>query len=240
VLPTPRVMLLAAAMALTQAPPPQPQSQPQPPPRFRVETNLVRVDAYATKDGVPVHDLTAADFEVYEDNAPQKIESFEHIVVQAGGPQEHRSEPTSVTAANALAADPRRRVFVIYLDTGHVGFAGAHAIREPLIELMQRVMTADDLVAIMTPEMSPSQLTFGRRTRVIEEGLRQNFDWGRRHTLMSRDERERLYEACWPPLINEGGQSQRAKEMITRRRERIVLDSLQDLIRHMSAMAVRR
>ncbi len=167
-LPPLRIVVIAAALALTQAaPPPPPSQQPQPPPRFRAETNLVRVDAYATKDGVPVHDLTAADFEISEDNAPQKIESFEHIVVQTGGPQSERAEPTSVTAANALAADPRRRVFVIYLDTGHVDFTGSYRIQEPLIELMQRVMSEDDLVAIMTPEMSPSQLTFGRRTRVI-------------------------------------------------------------------------
>lgn len=52
---SPRVIVLAAAaLALTQgAAPPAPQSQ-QPPPRFRAETNLARVDAYATRDGVPV------------------------------------------------------------------------------------------------------------------------------------------------------------------------------------------
>lgn len=59
--PSPRLTILAASVALTQAAPPPPQTQP---PRFRAETNLVRVDAYATKSGVPVHDLTAADFEV--------------------------------------------------------------------------------------------------------------------------------------------------------------------------------
>jgi VWFA-related protein len=235
VMPGSRLIAFAAAIALTQAPPPQPPPQ-QPPPRFRAETNLVRVDAYASKNGVPVHDLTAEDFEISEDNAPQKIESFEHIVVQTGGPQEQRSEPASVTAANALAADPRRRVFVIYLDTGHVEFTGSYAIKEPLIELMQRVMTEDDLVAIMTPEMSPSQMTFGRRTRVIEEALRENRLWGRVGHGLNEDEREKLYDACWPPLIYEGVRSQRAAEMITRRRERITLDSLQDLIRHMGAI----
>jgi VWFA-related protein len=239
-MPTVRLVVLAILLTLGQAAappaPPQQPPPPQPPPRFRSETNLVRVDAYATKDGVPVHDLTAADFEVYEDNAPQKIESFEHIVVRTGGPPEERSEPTSVTAANALAADPRRRVFVIYLDTGHVDFTGSHRIKEPLIELMQRVMTEDDLVAIMTPEMSPSQLTFGRRTRVIEQALRENRLWGRQDQMLSDDERERLYDACWPPLILEGVRSARAAEMIARRRERITLDSLEDLIRHMGAI----
>src|SRR4029453_16220114 len=107
---------------------------------------LVRVDVYATKDGVALQDLTADDFEVAEDNTPQKIDTFEHIVVRTGGPQEERSEPASVTAANELAADPRRRVFSLSLDIEHVGIEGSHNIKEPLIELMTRIMGADDLV----------------------------------------------------------------------------------------------
>ena len=38
-------------------------------------------------------------------------------------------------------------------------------------------------VGVMFPTMSPSQITFGRRTKVIEEGLRENWPWGRRHSL---------------------------------------------------------
>ena len=230
---------LAAALVVLQAPPPSgqaPQEPRQPSPRFRAATNLVRVDVYATKDGTPVQDLTAADFEVFEDNAPQKIDSFEHIVVQPAGPQETLTEPTSVTAANELAADPRRRVFVLFLDNQHVGVEGSHAIKEPLIDLMQRMMGPDDLVGVMTPEMSPSQITFGRRTRVIEEGLRRNWPWGRRHTIML-DKREELYSLCYPPTKNgEPIPSLLAKKMIDRRRERIVLDSLEDLIQHIGAL----
>jgi VWFA-related protein len=231
---------LAAVLVVIQAPAPSGQTsqQPQPPPspRFRAATNLVRVDVYATKDGAPVQDLTAADFEVFEDNAPQKIDSFEHIVVQPAGPQETLSEPTSVTAANELAADPRRRVFVIYLDTQHVGYEGSYGIKEPLIDLMQRMMGADDLVGVMTPNMSPSQITFGRRTRVIEEGLRRDWPWGRRTSIVL-DEREQLYSDCFPPMAQgEPIPSYLAKQMIERRRERMVMDSLQDLIRHMGAL----
>jgi VWFA-related protein len=235
------VLVLAQTSAPSgQAPPPQqtpPPQQPQPPsPRFRAATNLVSVDVYATKDGVPVQDLAAEDFELFEDNAPQKIDTFEHIVVRPAGPQEALPEPTSVTAANELAADPRRRVFVIYLDNQHVGVEGSHAIKEPLIDLMQRMMGPDDLVGVMTPEMSPSHITFGRRTRVIEEGLRKNWPWGRRHTIML-DERENLYSSCFPPMApGEPIPSYLAKQMIERRRERMVLDSLQDLIRHMGAL----
>ena len=225
--------LLAQASGTSQ--PASQQSQPQPPPRFRAETSLVRVDVYATKDGVALQDLTADDFEVSEDNAPQKVDTFEHIVVRTGGPQEERSEPASVSAANELAADPRRRVFVLYLDTEHVGYEGSHQIKEPLIELMTRIMGADDLVGLMTPTMSPSQITFGRRTKVIEDGLRTNWPWGRRESIML-DEREQLYSDCFPPGPGEQIPSFLAKQMIDRRRERLVLDSMLDLIRHMGAI----
>ena len=231
-----RIVVLGLAALAAQATPATTDSSQAQPPRFRGGANLVRVDVYATKNGAPVQDLKAEDFEVFEDDAPQKIDSFEHIVVQPAGPQEALAEPTSVTAANALAADPRRRVFVLYLDNQHVGVEGSYAIKEPLIELMQRMMGPDDLVGVMFPTMSPSQMTFGRRTKVIEEGLRQNWPWGRRHNLML-DERENLYAMCFPPVSpQEGAVSGLARKMIDRRRERIVLDSLQDLIRHMGAL----
>ena len=212
----------------------QPQQPPQPqPPRFRTETNLVRVDVYATKDGVPVQDMKAEEFELFEDTAPQKIDSFEHILVTPAGPADTLVEPNSVTAANQLVADPRRRVFVIYLDNHQVTVTGSNNIKEPLIELMQRVMGPDDLVGVMTPEMSPSQITFGRRTQVIEEGLRNNWHWGRRDSILL-DPREKLYNSCFPPTKDsEPTPSYLARKMIARYRERIVLDSLQDLIRHM-------
>lgn len=210
----------------------------QKPPRFRIGTNLVNVDVFATRDGVPVQDLTAADFEVYEDNVPQKIDSFEHIAVEPAGPQDTLVEPKSTRESLQLVADPRRRVFLLYLDTEHVDFTGSHNIKEPIINLLTRVLGADDLVGVMTPEMSPDQITFGRKTRVIEEGLRQNWIWGRRTSLMLND-RETLYTQCWPPDLSDPGRNgitAIAAEMIKRRRERIVLDSLHDVIRYMGTV----
>jgi hypothetical protein len=121
------------------------------------------VDALATKNGVPVQDLKADDLEVSEDGAPQKIETFEHIVIEPTPPG-GRIDQSSVDQAIQLAADPHRRVFVIYLDTGHVDFSGVHDVREPLIDFINRVMSDDDLVGVMTPEMGPQEITFGRKT----------------------------------------------------------------------------
>jgi hypothetical protein len=84
--------------------------QQQPP--FRAGTNFVRVDVYPTRNGVPVDDLAVTDFQVAEDGVPQKIESFEHIVVNPAAVGEG-VDPGSPSRANELVANPHRRVFVV-------------------------------------------------------------------------------------------------------------------------------
>jgi len=224
-----RVISLALLVVLVQS---QPSQQP---PRFRGGTNVVRVDVFATKGGVPVQDLTAADFELFEDNVAQKIDTFEHIVIDPVGSTVGGTDPSSVSEANQLAADPHRRVFVVYLDLEHVDVAGSHDIRQPLVDMMTRVIGADDLVAIMTPEMTANQMTFGRKTQVIEEGLTKNWAWGRRDTVML-DAREKMYDDCFPPLTGEQSPGALASALIKRRRERMVLESLFDLVRHLEAI----
>jgi len=200
---------------------------------FKSQVNLVRVDVYATANGTPVQDLTAADFELFEDGAPQKIDSFEHIVVRPATTEP--VDPGSTRAALQAAADPHRRVFVVYLDIEHVDVAGSHKIQGPLIDLLTRVLGPDDLVGVMTPDMSPSAITFGRKTQVIEDGLRRNWAWGRRDTILL-DEQEKKYDYCFPPIAAEQSPSALAAALIKRRREKMVLDSLQDLVRYMAAV----
>ena len=74
-------------------------------PTFRVEANFVRVDVYPTTDGRPVGALTAADFEVLEDGVPQKIETFEHVIVRGNTPQDARREPNTAGEGRAMAED---------------------------------------------------------------------------------------------------------------------------------------
>ncbi len=205
---SPRLMALVAAAVLAQAA--ATQQPPQQPPRFRGGANLVRVDVYATKDGVPVQDLTAADLEISEDKTPQKIESFEHIAVNPAGPESAIVEPSSPSQALQLVADPRRRAFVIFLDTHHVPYEGSRGIREPLIDFMQRVLGEEDLIALMTPDMSPDQLAFGYKTKVIEAGLRKTAFWGRRDSL-TLDQTEKTYDQCFPLLPGNRGRSPRSR-----------------------------
>jgi VWFA-related protein len=237
---TTRIGLLLGVAALSVTVTAQSEKpQDQQPPRFRVEANFVRVDAYPMKDGKPLGGLTAADFEVFEDNVPQKIDTFEHVIVRSAGNDE-RIDPGSQRAALQAVANPRNRVFVIFLDIPHVQVASAHDINEPLIRLVNRLLGPDDLVGVMTPEMDATQVVFARKTQVIEDSLRKNWPWGTRFEYR-RDKQEEAYEGCYPPLTTEKPPtSELAAKLIARKRERATLEALQDLVRYMRTIREER
>ncbi len=215
----------AIAIAQSTTSPPQQQQQQPPPQVFRTEANFVRVDAYPTRNGKPILDLKAEDFEVFEDDKPQKVETFEHVVVAAAGPQSARSEPSSIGESQQLIANPRNRVFVLFLDTPHVSIEGSWHAREPLIRLIDRILGPDDLVGIMTPRMSAADVVLARKTVVMADGLRNLWPWGTRGTLIE-DERDRQYETCYPMRY----QADVLAEMKARRHERNTLDALRELV----------
>jgi VWFA-related protein len=212
-------------------------SAQQPQPTFRTEANFVRVDVFATQGGVPIGDLSAGDFELLEDGVAQKIETFEHVVVRPAGAQETRAEPDSQRQGNQMAENPRARVFVIFLDTYHVSVQGSHNISQPLIRLLDRVIGQEDLVAVMTPEMSAANLTLGRKTQVLEGALTDNWVWGRRFQITDPDPKEDQYRECYGTWVDG---EEIVREMIARRRERLTLDAVQDLVRHLRGVREER
>ncbi len=190
---------------------------------------------YPTRSGKPVEDLAAADFEILEDGVAQKVDTFEHVVVRPAGPQSERIEPSSQREMLQAAENPRNRVFVIFLDQTHVDFGSSYAIAEPLIRLINRILGPDDLVGVMTADMSANELVLSRRTEVTEERLRTHWHWGDRFAHMN-DEREDAYETCYPAC--EYGDL--AARLIARKREREVLEALQDLVRYVGGIKEER
>ena len=213
--------LVAAVLVSAQ----QPQQ-----PTFRAGTNVVRVDLYATRDGKMIDDLKQSEVDVLEDGVKQTIESFERVVVRAPVAQELRAEPNSVPESRQMAADPRARIFVIYLDTYHTRWGNAARMRAPLLQFIDRAIGQDDLVGLMTPEMAATDVALGRRTTVISRLLDQN-TWGRQGRIADNDPIEDLWDACFAlddPAI--------AREMKLRRRERLSLDALDDLVTHLGGL----
>jgi len=207
------------------------QNPPQGQPTFRGGANVVRVDLFAMRDGRVVDDLQASEVEVLEDGVKQTIENFEYVKVRPPVAQELRAEPNSVAESRQMAADPRARIFVIFLDTYHTQALNSPRMRQPLLQFIDRVVGQDDLLGLMTPEMSATDVTLGRRTTVVSRLLQDNTFWGRRsRTGADNDPDEDLYEACYfeDPQI--------AVEMKARRREKLALDALDDLVVHLGGL----
>lgn len=212
------------------------QDPPQPRP-FTTEVNYVRVDMYPTLDDRPVTDLQQSEIELLEDGVPQKIAQFEHVMVSGPRPQTTRREPSTLEEMRRAAQDPRARVMVLFLDPRFVALEGAMRIRRPMIDALNRLVGADDLIAVMTPDMSPAGLTFTRRTGSIEQLL--GTMWGEKGWLGTKDPVEVQYESCYDrPSIVDGPWM--AREMIARRREMLTLDALDGLIVHLRGLREER
>src|SRR5438128_10231440 len=130
------VLALAAAMALRaqqagnqqggQQPAAQQPNGQQPADQtqltFRAGINFVTVDAYVSDSkGQPATDLKQSDFEVTEDNKPQKIEAFRFIKVD-GNPKPGEPPPQEIRNRDDEEREAARddtRVFVIFLDDYH-------------------------------------------------------------------------------------------------------------------------
>jgi VWFA-related protein len=192
---------------------------------------------YATLDGQPVTDLEADEIQVLEDDVPQTIEAFEHVQVRSAGPQEARVEPKGIADSRQMAQDARARVFVVFLDTYHTTIEGSGSMRLPLVRFLDRVLGPDDLVALMTPEMAASDISFGRKTTVISNIMQTEWSWGRRGRLVDNDPKDELYDACGAAL---GLDQQIVAEMKARRRERLTLDALEDLVVHLGGVREER
>lgn len=145
----------------TQAPPVPAQPQR---PVFGARIDTVSVDVVVTdRQGRPVSDLTAADFEVTENRKPQTIESFKLIQIDDAldvDPARNREIRSLEDQARELARDDVR-VIVIYLDDYHTRLGNSMFIREKLARFV-RGLNPRDLVAIMTPLLPTDAITFSR------------------------------------------------------------------------------
>jgi VWFA-related protein len=187
--------------------PQEPQTQAQQRPVFRAGTHFVRVDAYPLQDGKIVEGLKPEDFEILEDGKRQAIESFDFVRFDTFTPDAERRDPQSQREGFDKAADPRYRVFVIYVDIAATKSPGAVVpnedimhIRRPLVNFLDRIMTGRDLYGFLTSRNSVKDLVLAQKTAVTSE---QIFDlW--RTKVIDRDEPDEVLDGCrLPPALIE-------------------------------------
>ena len=164
------------------------------PPVFRSEINFVRVDAIVTDgDGNPLRDLTIDDFEIFEDDVLQRVETFK-LVEHTGEFDPALPPPSSIRNQFDLEREAARedsRIFVFFLDEYHVRDYNAIRMTQPLVDFVQNELAPTDLVGIMYPLTPLFDVTLTRNHEQIVHAL-QRFE-GRKYDYEPRNMYEMEY-----------------------------------------------
>jgi VWFA-related protein len=192
------------AAGQTQPPAGQPQPADQTQLTFRSGINFVTVDAYvADSKGQPVTDLKQSDFEIIEDNKPQKIEQFRFIKVD-GNPKPGEPPPQQIKNRDDEEREAARddtRVFVIFLDDYHTRLGSSLAVRQPLSDWVQNNLRPLDMVAIMYPLTPVSDIDFTRDHNKIINAV-QHFE-GRKYKYEPRNLFEEQYQRAPTEVVEQ-------------------------------------
>jgi VWFA-related protein len=193
-------LLAALAMPLPaqQPPPATPPAQQPPPvdpnqPAFRAGINAVRVDVIVTdRQGNPVADLKQTDFEVFEDNKPQTVETFRLVKIdQTTVPVYASRSPRSRNDEETAAADENSRIFVFFLDDYHVRKDSSMAVRKPIVEFIANQLGPSDLIGVMYPLTPIDAVVLTRNHQSVINTVEKFI--GRKHDYEPMNDLERGY-----------------------------------------------
>jgi VWFA-related protein len=144
--------VLAVLATSAQAPAPETPVGPAPGAEFAASAAAVVLDV-VVRDGKgrPVHGLTAADFEVYEDGAKQTIESLQDLGAPAtGGPAPLPAAPAADAATPAAVDAPGTVVAFLFDQLGAEARASAHKAALASLKGTERLEGAAGVFAIDT------------------------------------------------------------------------------------------
>jgi VWFA-related protein len=201
------VAVFPALQHAQQAPPPQTQQQPPPQPQrptFRTGIDAVTVDVIATdKDGKPVTDLTAADFEIKEAGKVQTIETFKRISLEEDKFDVDPVRATPILSMETMQREAARddvRLITIFLDDYHTRLGNSMAIREKLASFVSQ-LDPRDMVAVMYPLTPTMALTFSRDHAGTANTI-MKFE-GRKYNYLERYPQEQIYHRLSRPQIED-------------------------------------
>ena len=126
----------------------------------RITTNLVQIDVVVTdRNGRQVSDLRPEDFEILEDNRPQKISNFSYVSSEPREATSPSPAPSVARAKNAprpvavpparLRPEQVRRTIALVVDDLGTSFESTAFVRQALKKFVDEQMQPNDLVAIV-------------------------------------------------------------------------------------------
>lgn len=152
-------LALAIAFAILQQPSSAQQSPDKPAEQddvIRVTTNLIQVRAVVTdRKGELVDDLKQEDFEILENDRPQKVSFFSRHQLSGGASPSPGGERAASTAddqseVSSPSAKPSRSI-VIFVDTMHLSNVSMIRAKQQLKRFVNEQMSDHDMVAVVTP-----------------------------------------------------------------------------------------
>ena len=147
----------------------QPADDPPDVPIFRAGTTYVEVDAYVTdRNGRLVRDLTAEDFQVYEDGQIQTVVASTFVEVPLSPYGYPVSLPAPDVSSNARDRNDGR-LYLLVLDDLHTHQLRSDTVREVARHFIERSMGTNDRAAIVVTS-GRQELTHeftGNRKRLV-------------------------------------------------------------------------
>src|SRR5262249_51306104 len=113
-------------------------------------------------------------------------------------------------------------------DHYHASLSGSHSIAQPLVAMLNRMLTPGDLFGVATAVMRPHDLVLGRQTTTIEDQLTQNWTWGLQQGSLSLADDEQYLVQCYGQDV--------AVEISQRIHEERTLKSLSDWVRYLGGL----
>jgi len=214
----------AGQQAGQQPPPAQTPPPGQQVPTFRAGVNFVRVDVIVTDSrGNAVKDLALADFEVFEDGKPQKVETFKLIDLAAAPERagELAREIRTDSDEEYEAARDDVRLIAVFLDDYHVRRASGMSVRTPLAGFIAKQLAPGDMVALMYPLTPTAGVRFTRNHDSVIDAI-ERFE-GRKFDYRPRNEVEERY-AYYPAAV------------VERLRNQVTLSALEGLAMRMGSL----
>ncbi|MEO8480941.1 MAG: VWA domain-containing protein [Acidobacteriota bacterium] len=215
-------LLFATVAALVPSRAQEPASPADQRPTFKSGVDSVTVDVTVTdKQGRPVTDLKADDFEIREGGKVQAIDTFKLIKTDDGldDPSAAR-EILSTSDQDREVARDENRLFVVFLDDYHVRRGNGMVVREQVAKFL-RNLSRHDLVAIATPLSTVAGLTFSRNPDVTAANV-MGFV-GRKYEYTPMNALEQRYQDL-PP------------EQIEQMRNNIVISALSNVCQFLGSM----
>ena len=138
-------------------------------PTFRAGVEVIEVAvSVIDEDGRPVRELTADDFEIYEDDARQTVVAFTHVDMAL----EPFDVPVSHPAADAAASAPggrAGRVYLLLLDDLHTHALRTEEVRAIARDFIENTLLANDVATVaLTSGLAPIPPFTSNRRRLLE------------------------------------------------------------------------